>query len=313
MTTSGEDPRAIAAVDIGGTRIKLATVATADNRILTHQEVPARAGDGAAAVLDRVTALLRTLDFDGLGVCSGGQIAAGRVIHATDNLPGLTGLDVVGIMGARFPVPVLYENDVNAAAVGEGAFGAARGYRNFIMVTYGTGIGGAIVIEGRLHAGAHGGAGEFGHLVTHTSGRRCTCGCTGCYEAYASTAALTRLAETRTGRPLDGRGVVGLVKTGDALARGALDEWLTEVAVGLAGLIHAINPEAVILGGGIMEEPLVTEALIPEVHRRTMPSYRHTVIQPAELGNTAGLLGMYHLVRSDMDEPACQEPVRKPI
>lgn len=295
----------VAVVDLGSTNLKYGLVDMETDRLIFVMETPTRAQDGARAVLDRVIGLLRPYDFAGLGFCSGGQLDSkrGRVVYASENLPGYTGMAVGDLLRDAFSVPVAVMNDVNAAAIGEAAFGAARGLSDFLCITYGTGVGGASVIGGKLYEGIHGGSGEFGHFITHRGGLPCTCGNNGCYEAYASTTALTRSAAEHYRRQVNGRELFDFLKQGQAGARTIIADWLEEVALGLAGLIHIFNPEAVILGGGIMEEPLILEELVPLVLQNLMPSYRQTKLLPAELRNTAGMLGMYDAVMRELHAP----------
>lgn len=295
----------VAVVDLGSTNLKYGLVDTETNKLLFCKETPTHAREGARAVLDRVIELLRPYEFSGLGFCSGGQIdsKSGRVVHASENLPGYTGMAVCDLLRDAFSVPVEVMNDVNAAAIGEAAFGAARGLSNFLCVTFGTGVGGACVIDGKLYEGYHGGSGEFGHFVTHYGGLPCTCGNHGCYEAYASATALTQSAAEHYGRQVNGRELFDLLRQGHAEARMIIMDWLEEVALGLSGLIHIFNPEAIILGGGVMQEPLVLEELPPLVRKNLMPSYRQTRLLPAKLRNTAGMLGMYDTVMQVLQEP----------
>ena len=188
-------------------------------------------------------------------------------------------------------MPVAVENDVNAAALGEAHFGAGRGCQHFLCLTYGTGIGGAAILNGELYTGFHGAAGEFGHIVTHAGGRKCTCGGEGCYETYASTRALTREAESLLGHPVNGRELFALLHHGNQAIVQLVDSWIGEIAIGLAGLAYSLDPERIVLGGGIMKEPYLLPRLKQALDARLMPSYRDIALVPAQLGNTAGLMG----------------------
>ncbi|MGL6202103.1 MAG: ROK family protein [Lachnospiraceae bacterium] len=289
----------VAVVDLGSTSLKYGLVDKETDKLLFCKETPTRAWEGAPMVLERVIELLRPYEFAGLGFCSGGQIdsKSGRVVFASENLPGYTGMAVGDLLRNSFPVPVAVMNDVNAAAVGESAFGAAQGLSDFLCVTFGTGVGGASVIGGKLYEGSHSGAGEFGHFVTHRGGLPCTCGNQGCYETYASTTALVKSATEHYGRQVDGRELFDFLRQGQAGARAIIMDWLEEMSLGLAGLIHIFNPQAIVLGGGIMQEPYVLEELPPLVRKNLMPSYRQTKLLPAKLRNTAGMLGMYYMVK----------------
>lgn len=286
----------IAALDIGGTAVKYCRY---DDRLPFDRglvrETPTEADKGGEAVLARALALLEQLrPFDAAAVSSAGQIDPrdGRVIYATGNIPGYTGLPLGERIHSRFGVPVVVENDVNAAALGEAAEGAGRGCRDFVCLTFGTGIGGAIVQDGRLLYGSSFSAAEAGHMLIHAGGRRCTCGNRGCYEAYASTTALVRLAGEATGiAGLSGRRIFEKLDA-DPRLRAAVEGWMQEILWGLVSLTHLLNPSRIVLGGGIMNEPLIPAWLREHIGAYLMESYRHVEIVPAELGNTAGLRGV---------------------
>lgn len=286
----------IAVVDIGGTNLKYGFLPAGSQTLQFTGEKPTNAHLGGAALMQTVQALLRTLPaFDRIGVSTCGQVdrQTGGIRYATDNVPGYTGIPVRAMLADAFHVPVAVENDVNAAALGEAHFGAGRGCRSFLCLTYGTGIGGAAVLNGALYTGFHGAAGEFGHIATHAGGRACTCGGMGCYETYASTRALTREAEALLGRPVNGRELFKLLDQGNPEVAALVGQWIDEIAVGLAGLVYSFDPECIVLGGGIMKEPYLLPRLRQALGALLMPSYRDVALAPAQLGNTAGLMGAY--------------------
>ena len=283
-------------LDVGGTSIKYGII-SGEGKLFDEKETPTHAEEGGKALLGRIVALVREHcgAFEAIGVSTCGQVnrADGSILYATDNVPGYTGTQVGKTLREIFRCPVAVENDVNAAALGESRFGAAKGFDNFLCVTYGTGIGGAIVLGGQLYAGKNGSAGELGHMITHAGGKPCTCGGHGCYEAYASTGALSRRAEEILGGEWNGRSLFGALRSGNDRARGVVDDWCGEVAVGLASLVHTFEPEAIVLGGGIMREPYVLQTLQERVPQLVMASFRGVQLRNAALGNHAGLFGAY--------------------
>lgn len=162
----GVEMAPVAVVDLGSTSLKYGLADKETDKLLFCKETPTRAWEGAPMVLERVIELLRPYEFAGLGFCSGGQIdsKSGRVVFATENLPGYTGMAVGDLLRNSFPVPVAVMNDVNAAAVGEAAFGAAQGLSDFLCVTFGTGVGGASVIGEKLYEGSSAGLGSLATL-----------------------------------------------------------------------------------------------------------------------------------------------------
>ena len=285
-----------AVVDIGGTNIKYGFLPAGAQTPQFTKEAPTNAHLGGTALMETVQALLRALPaFERIGVSTCGQVdrQTGGIRYATDNVPRYTGTPVRSLLEEAFGVPVAVENDVNAAALGEAHFGAGRGCQHFLCLTYSTGIGGAAILNGELYTGFHGAAGEFGHIVTHAGGRKCTCGGEGCYETYASTRALTREAESLLGHPVNGRELFALLHHGNQAIVQLVDSWIGEIAVGLAGLAYSLDPERIVLGGGIMKEPYLLPRLKQALDARLMPSYRDIALVPAQLGNTAGLMGAY--------------------
>ncbi len=164
-------------------------------------------------------------------------------------------------------------NDVNAAAIGEGAFGAAKGFSDFLCLTFGTGIGGGIILGGKVLRGSGGVAGEVGHLITHKDGLPCGCGGRGCYEQYASTTALVRDAKKVCPSCENGRIIFQEMAAGNTAVKGAVDKWIEEIACGLASLIHTFNPPCIVLGGGIMNEPYIQEGLETALRAVAMESF----------------------------------------
>ncbi|HEX3017035.1 MAG TPA: ROK family protein [Caproicibacter sp.] len=288
----------IAALDIGGTAIKHCLYDTGGpfpkDDIL---ETPTDAALGAQHLMETVRKILsETGKFDRIAVSTAGQVdpKSGSILFATDNLPGYTGTLVKSLLENTFRVPVVVENDVNSAALGEAFYGAGREFGSFLCLTYGTGIGGAIIQDKRIFYGSSNAAGEFGHIITHAGGLLCTCGGRGCYESYASTGALTRRVRESTGEQLSGREIFARLQE-DSRVESIVSEWIDEIIWGLVSLIHALNPPCVILGGGVMNQKLIAEQISSRLPKYLMPNYRAVQVKKAELGNTAGLCGVIHL------------------
>ena len=236
------------------------------------------------------------LHFDGIGISTAGQVNSeeGSIIYANENIPAYTGFQIRRELEARFHVPVAVENDVNSAAIGEAVYGGARDIPSFLCLTYGTGIGGAIIENRTIYHGSGYSAAEFGSIVTHAdakiSGRTFM---DGCYERYASAAALVNAAMNYDPRLSDGRKIFDAID--DPRVMQILDIWIDEVLCGLSSVIHIFNPSCVILGGGIMSQPLIFEKIAARRRHFIMPSFDHVQIRPALLGNRAGMLGINYL------------------
>lgn len=280
----------IVSADIGGTNIK-ACLFIAGAPTATR-EIPTQAKDGAARVLERTAQLLAAFaPFDAVGISTAGQVdpVAGVIRYANENLPGYTGMDVKAFFQTRFNVPVAVENDVNAAALGEGSHGSAKGYPDYLCLTYGTGVGGAIVLGGALYHGAVGSAGEFGALAVHPEDAIPGSPYSGCYEKYASATALVAAAQAADPTLTDGRTLFSHIH--EPAVQAIVDRWIAEIAIGLCSLLHIFNPACIVLGGGVMEQPYVLDGILSAMERRAIPSFLPCHIVSASLGNMAGLYG----------------------
>lgn len=280
----------IAALDIGGTSIKAGEIE--DGTLISSKEYPTQAKSGGEAVMRRAEEILAGFHgYDRIGISTAGQVDSrkGVIRFANENIPQYTGMKVKERMEARFGVPVAVENDVNSAALGEAHYGAGQGERNFLCLTYGTGVGGAIIVDGRLYSGDSFSAGEFGHIITHAGGLPCNCGGHGCYECYASVTALVRRAAALD--PLVSSGRKIFEHLDDPKIAALVEDWTQEIAYGLTSLTHSFNPGMIVLGGGIMNEISLVERLRQMLNEQLMPSYRHVRLRAAQLGNSAGMLG----------------------
>jgi predicted NBD/HSP70 family sugar kinase len=286
----------IVALDIGGTSIKAGEVT--DGVLNSFTEYDTNAKNGGEYVIKRVIDIISEYrGFNAIGISTAGQVDSlqGIIRFANENIPEYTGMKVKELLQERFHVPVAVENDVNSAAIGEAQFGAGMEWKDFICLTYGTGIGGAIIIDKKIYSGSTFSAAEFGHIVTHAGGRACNCGLVGCYEQYASTGALVRAAEELDSELSDGRKIFERINEPET--RIVVDEWINEILFGLASIIHIFNPANIVLGGGIMNESYIIERIKYSLNNYIMPSYTNVKISQALLGNRAGLLGAAYLAQ----------------
>ncbi|MDO8541945.1 MAG: ROK family protein [Opitutaceae bacterium] len=304
------------AADVGGSRIKLAVVR--DGTILARRIEPAQSQLRWEQRLPGLAASWRSLctearldvaaiDGIGIGFPSLVDSARGRILDEWGKFPGCANFDLGAWARAMFGKPLALENDARAALIGEWRQGAGRGCDNVAMITLGTGLGVGVVMQGRVLRGAHGQAGTLGgHLTVRYGGRTCVCGNIGCAEAEASTAVLRELALARadfassalaTEPHLDYEAVFRRADTGDACAIALRDHSLAVWSVAVVNLIHAYDPERVIIGGGIMQS---SDEILPAI-RAYAHSHAHTAwgkveIARCELGDDAALLGCSWMV-----------------
>jgi glucokinase len=292
-------------IDVGGTGIKAALV-DEKGRILHHAETPTRAAEGAEAVFGRIEHLARSLlgraqePVAACGVGSAGRIDCrrGQVVFASGNLPGWTGRFLGPELSHRLGLPVVVDNDVNVAALAEGWVGCARGTSDYLMVTLGTGVGGAIVIGGKLWRGARWGAGEVGHMALYPHGLPCNCGGTGCAEQYVSAKALTRRANEALTRGHPFKGIREVLTQADRghparreAARRGVDQFTSDLAVFMVNLQQAFDPHVIIVGGGIVKLPYWWDRLLEKVARESRPRSLTIRLKRAQCGPLAGVVG----------------------
>ena len=321
MTSNGGPgaPGVTYGIDIGGTKV-LGVALDRAHAVVAEARVPTPSGRReivgshvAAAVAQVVVELDRELDTSAavpVGVGAPGMVdRAGRLCFAP-NLPQAQGVDWTELIGERLPGrAVVIENDANFAVLSEHRLGAARGYRDVVMVTLGTGIGGGIVIDGRVQVGSAGFAGEIGHMVVDPAGPPCPCGRRGCWERFASGAGLGVLAREAAlagrlgevvrvagGDPESVRGedVSAAAAGGDPAAREVIEEVGWWVGFGLANLAAVLDPECFVLGGGVVQagDLLVDAARATFAHLVEGADRRpQAMIVPATFGERAGAVG----------------------
>ncbi|MDO5449012.1 MAG: ROK family protein, partial [Clostridia bacterium] len=245
-------------VDLGGTNIAVGVV-DEDNRIVgrasTPTALPRSADDIAMSIADACAQAMADAQIDktdvlSVGVGTPGAVNSDGVVENDANL-GFKNTPLRDMVMSRVGLPTYIGNDANCAALGEQIAGAGRGTRNFFMVTLGTGIGGGIVIDGKLLTGVNGAAGEIGHMSIDFAGETCQCGRMGCFEQYASASALVRMAKARVLDVKCAKDVFDLAQDGDVSATDVLDLYFEYLSTGIANLINIFQPEIIALGGGI--------------------------------------------------------------
>ena len=293
-----------AAFDIGGTNIKYGVLNEAGD-ILYKEKTATNASEGGKAVIDKVKELAKYLqehyELSGIAISTAGQInkQEGSVIHATESLPGYTGLNIKEKLENAFGLPVVVDNDVNCAALGEYWKGAARGHEHFLCMTLGTGIGGAIIMDGSVYSGASYSAGEFGHMTLYPDGDPCLCGDNGCYEQYASSRALEQRVLDYFHESIPLPELFSRAKNGNQVADLIIDKWMDDVALGIKSLVHIFNPPLIVIGGGISEQgDYLLRKLQKSVAARIMPSFQRSLkLKLAQNGNNANLQGAVYQLR----------------
>ncbi len=301
--------RSVIGVDLGGTNLRTALISPAGD-IFHKQKEATEASQGHEKVIEKLVAGIRRqqaiAQHDGHSVIAVGVGAPG-VIHEqrgvvvkSPNFPDWDNLPLKQELESAVGIPVFIENDANAAALGEQWRGAAQGIKSMIYLTLGTGVGGGIVLEGKIWQGADGMAGEVGHMTIIPDGRRCGCGNSGCLEMYASSRGIVMsylegLAGRSCSAPssITSADVYQAARGGDALAIRVMEEMGRYLGIGIANLINIFNPEMVVIGGGVNAAwDLFMDATGSEIRKRAFayPAER-TRIVPSALGDEAGMVG----------------------
>lgn len=298
-------------IDIGGTAVKIGYVtdegellATVSERVdFDHYQTPIIVTVKKAVDRFLASENIPLTDLSGFGISATGQIDTrkGVVSGTAGHIANWTQTPIAQIFKDSYHLPVSVVNDANCALMGECWLGAARGYKDVVMVTIGTGIGGGILTDGRLLTGVRGIAGELGHFPVRVDGELCSCGNRGCYEKYASTTALVNTVRSRAGElipdippeHIDGRLIFDRIDKGNATLQTVVSEWISSITAGLVGLIHIFNPQLILIGGGVsQQEKIFIEPLREQIFSSAMPGFcKDLTVESAQLGNNAGLLG----------------------
>lgn len=276
-----------AGIDVGGTKFLGVVLDESGAVLVERRRATPPGGDEVVRQLAEFAGELGPYDTLGVGVP--GMISRDGVIRASPNLVGADEVAVGPRLAAMLGHPVAVDNDATCATAAEWQHGAGRGFDDLVLVTLGTGIGGGLVLGGRLQRGANGFAGEFGHMVVQPDGPFCVCGRRGCWERFASGRGLQMLAGGRRGEE-----VVAAARSGDREAAVVIDTFAHWVALGLANLTNLVDPGCIVLGGGLAAAPDIFlgpierefHALLYSSDNRPKP-----VLAFAELGERAGAIG----------------------
>lgn len=290
-------------IDIGGTNIKSGIVRESEIiEIVDKEEFPTNAkkvyGIGIQKkVVEIIEFYRKKYKIDGVAVSTAGVVnsTTNEIIYANENIPYYIGINLAETVQSIFNIPCMVENDVNCAAIGELHYGAGKGCSNLFCLTVGTGIGGSIIIDKNLYHGASFTAGEIGYIKINNKD----------FQDIASTSFLINRVKEQTGLELNGKEIFDKALNGHAPIEQIIDEFCENLAAGIVTIYYVLNPEKVIIGGGIMEQ---TEYLSPILNKKIQTAmdgifnHKNIDISFASLGNNAGMFGAYYLLKSSLDE-----------
>lgn len=314
-----KEEKYIIGVDLGGTKIAVGVV-DKHGRVLKKKKEKTEIEKGPFGIINQMLKLTEDVsreyiqDIEAIGIGAAGPLNTREgLLLSPPNLPNWERVQLTQPFEKKFKIPVYLENDANAAALGELFFGAGRGCANIIYLTISTGIGGGIIINGKLYTGANYNAGEVGHVVLDKDGPLCGCGSYGCLEAFASGTAIAKRARehiikegiktkiltiAKSTENITAENVFLAAKEGDKFAISLLDEILNYLGIGIAGLCNIFNPECIILGGGVTK---IGNILFEKVRRVVdfrcfKPIADAVKILPAKLKDNVGIVGAASVV-----------------
>jgi len=304
-------------VDLGGTNIKAGWVSS-DGKIILEQEIPTGVDEGVETVIDRIEKLVcemvqqvgKDYDVKSMGIGMPGQIDVKQGIFIEGpNMPGWQNVELVAILRNRFKFPVMMDNDANVAALGEAVFGAGQGATELLMITLGTGVGGGLILRGKVYRGATDVGGEFGHTIIQFNGPVCGCGRRGCIEAFIGTRGiLNRLKEKlESGRDsllskivweqIMPKDISEAAEKGDEVALEVLRDTGYYLGVAMASVVNLLNLEKIVVGGGVARAgDLIMKPARVSLDQYVLEVSGKTVqVVEAKLGSSAGLIGAAQL------------------
>ncbi len=310
-------------IDVGGTNVKIALV-NDSGKIIYSNSVPTRAEMGYEYTVNNIKQAIYDLlketkleakEIEGIGFGFPGQVDyKSGVVRLAPNIPGWVDVPIAKMIEDEFHIPTRVDNDVRCAALGELKYGAGKGCENLICITVGTGIGSGLIVNGKLVRGASNAAGEIGHIKLQIhDGPICGCGDTGCMEAFASGPAIVAMAEeyilggksTKYREMANGGDITPFIvaeaaKAGDPVARRIFSRIGEYIGIGMASVVNLLNPEKIIIGGGVADAgDILLDPLKDTLKKRAMKIAGETVeVVPAQLGNTAGVIGASLLIES---------------
>lgn len=250
-------------IDLGGTKINCALVSQ-EGKILERYHLLSEASKGQTVVIEKIVScvnkLLEKNKADAVGIGVPGPIENG-IVYTAPNLPGWKEVNIKKILEDKLGIPVFVENDANVFLLGEHKFGCAKGFPNVVALTLGTGVGGAILSEGKLMKGVSGNAGELGHMVVEANGFSCHCGNKGCLEQYASGSGIVNIAqdlvkkgEHSTMDEISSEELFNCSRKADPFCMKVIDKMAFYLGVGLSNIVNIFNPELIVIGGGVVHD-----------------------------------------------------------
>jgi glucokinase len=286
----------IIGVDLGGTKI-LTSLADSEGKIISTVRIDTQAKLGPEKVIGNIIksitlaakqARVPLSRISKIGIGAPGPILGQAIVVSPPNLPGWRNVNIKSILQRELNKKIFVENDANAAAFGEFSFGAGKGFKNLVYITLSTGIGGGIIIDGKVYTGSIGTAGEIGHMVIDPKGPKCGCGNRGCLEALAAGPAIAKMSGQKSALEAE-----LAARRGNKKAQNAINKAAKYIGIGIANLNNILNPDIFVIGGGVSNMGrLLLDPVKHWAKQYSMDASRKSlIIVPAKLKNNAGVMG----------------------
>lgn len=284
-------------IDLGGTKINIGVI-DEEGSIIHRMKLDTEKNKGRNHILNKfkiaIGEIISQFHIDAIGIGTPGfiNVDTGIVTFAGETIANWRGTNIKEEIETEFSLPVIVDNDANVAAVGEGWLGAARNYSSFIMLTLGTGVGGAFYTESSgIIRGQNWQAGELGHMILYPNGIKCNCGQSGCVEQYLSGTAIERFYKEKYKETLCGKEIFAKAHSGDEKCKAIVDEFIVNLAIYLVSIKNLLDPEVVVIGGGVIDSKEYWLDRVEEQFRKRLNSETYFSIIPAKLSNDAGMYG----------------------
>lgn len=292
----------IAGIDLGGTNLKIG-IFSLEGELLKSWKTSSKPLKNPeniqSAILNELMRFEEYSDIKAIGIGVPGLVTNDGIVIESPNFPDWHEVNFTKILGNTLTIPVRIENDANLFAIGEGFAGSAKDCKNFVGITLGTGVGGGIILDGKIYRGTKGMAGEIGHIVIHPSGPICSCGKKGCLEAYCSATAIKKMMEQQTQLILEAQDIAGLAMKGDKTAKKIFEKTGYHLGIGIATIVNLLDVEMIVVGGGVSNAWKLLEKEIQKgFEEHTFKTHLEKVqIKKSLLEDNAGIFGGFYIAK----------------
>lgn len=296
----------IVGIDLGGTNIKIG-IFSLEGELLKTWKTSSKSLQNPNNIQNVIQDELKRFDefsnIQAIGIGVPGLVTNDGIVMESPNFPNWHEVNFSKILGDVLIIPVRIENDANLFAIGEGFVGSAKDCKNFVGITLGTGVGGGIILNGKIYRGNKGMAGEIGHIVIHPSGPICSCGKKGCLEAYSSAKAIEKMMEQQTQLVLEAQDIAGLAMKGDKIAKKIFEKAAYHLGIGIATIVNLLDVEMIVVGGGVSKAwELLEKGIQKGFEEHTFKTHLEKVqIKKSLLEDNAGIFGGFYIAKQALN------------